>query len=104
MAPVSNPDLVGSSSGCSSSKTIPTIAWPDSVQMRLKELEAELEEEEITKKGFWKQKYQLVETFLNKHQLKQVSEAQADSKSGKISDKEYFAKLKELLVPASDFF
>jgi len=103
MAPVSNPDIAGSSSGSSSSKVLPPApAWPESVQMRLKELEAELEEEEITKKGFWKQKYQLVETFLNKFQMKEVTTAQADSKAGKISDKVYFEKLKELLVPAEE--
>ena len=71
--------------------------------MRLKELEAELEEEEITKKGFWKQKYQLVETFLNKKQVKDVSAIQADSKAGKISDKDYFKKLGELLLPVEAF-
>merc|ERR1712129_23435 len=75
----------------------------ESVQMRLKELEAELEEEEITKKGFWKQKYQLVETFLNKKQVKDISAAQAESKAGKMSDKEYFAKLKDLLIPAEAY-
>ena len=61
MAPVCNPDLAGSSSGSSSSKMMPpTPSWPESVQMRLKELDSELEDEEITKKGYWKQKYQLV--------------------------------------------
>ena len=106
MAPVSIPDMAGSSSsssGCSSSKTPSSPTWPDSVQMRLKELESELEDEEITKKGFWKQKFNLVEVFLNKHQVKMVSEAQANSKAGKLSDKEYFAQLEKLLVPAEEF-
>ena len=105
MAPVSNPDLAGSSSssGSSSSKVLPVPSWPASVQMRLKELEAELEEEEVTKKGYWKQKFQLVETFLNKKQVKEVSTVQTDYKAGKVSDKDFFKKLEELLKPAETF-
>jgi len=71
--------------------------------MRLKELEAELEDEEVTKKGYWKQKFQLVETFLNKKQVKEVSTVQTDYKAGKVSDKDYFKKLEELLKPAEAF-
>lgn len=60
--------------------------------MRLKELEQDLEEEEVTEKGFWKKKFKLVETFLNKTQVKDVQALQKDSKDGKLSDKEYFKK------------
>jgi hypothetical protein len=39
------------------------------VQERLKSLEEELEEEEITLKGFWKKKWTLLEHLLTKEQV-----------------------------------
>jgi hypothetical protein len=39
------------------------------VQARLKSLEEELEEEEITLKGFWKKKWTLLEHLLTKEQV-----------------------------------
>lgn len=87
-----------SAGGSGDAKEAPAT-WPQNVAMRLKELEAELEEEEITKKGFYKQKWTLVEPHLNKVQLKEAQALLATQKEGKVSDKDYFKQLDELLVP-----
>ena len=98
MAPVANPDTM-SGPGSSSSK----LSWPASVSLRLEELQESLEEEEITRKGYWKQKYRILEKFLSKDQLKKVSGLQTELKEGKVSDIEYFEKLQAWLVPEQDF-
>ena len=107
MAHVSNPNVAGPSSSLggggggssSSKKAIEVPSWPESIQVRLKELEAEFDDEEITKKGFWKQKYKLVETFLTKNQIKDVAALHEDYKSGNVTDVDYFKKLAGLLAP-----
>ena len=102
MPPVANPDLAeasGSSSSFRMKEKVPQLSWPDTVQIRLKELQESLEEEEITRKGYWKQMFQLVEKFLTKDQLKKVSALQTDYKAGNVSDETYFDQLKTLLVP-----
>ena len=98
MAPVANPDTM-SGPASSSSK----LSWPASVNLRLEELQESLEEEEITRKGYWKQKYRIVEKFLSKDQLKKVTGLQTELKEGKVSDIEYFDKLQAWLVPEHDF-
>ena len=94
MPPVANPGL----DEASSSKVQP-VSWPDAVQLRLRELQESLEDEEITQKGYWKQRFLIVEKFLTSNQLKKVSGLQTDYKAGKVSELTYFDQLKSLLVP-----
>ena len=98
MAPVAiaNPDL--SEAGSSKQETS-QFSWPDSVLLRLEELQESLEEEEITRKGYWRKKYLLVEKFLNKDQLKKVSGLQTEYKEGRVSDNHYYDQLQSVLVP-----
>jgi hypothetical protein len=49
------------------------------VQERLKSLEEELEEEEITLKGFWKKKWTLLEHLLTKEQVKRTKSPRRES-------------------------
>ena len=78
-------------------------SWPQAVTARLEELEGELKDEEITKKGFWNKKYSLVEEYLSKEQISRVVELRAETKQGSLTDKEYFNKMEELLVPEKEF-
>ena len=78
-------------------------SWPLAVQARLEELEGELKDEEITKKGFWNKKYSLVEEYLSKEQISRVVELRAETKQGSLTDLEYFNKMDELLVPEKEF-
>ena len=96
MAPVANPepDMSGTASKAS---------WPPSVMLRLKELQESLDEDEITRKGYWKQKYNIVEKFLSKEQTKNVSSLQIRYKDGQLSESDYFDKLKSILVPIDQF-
>ena len=106
MPPVANPDLEEATTSSSSSsrssmskEKVKQFSWPESVQLRLKELQESLEEEEITRKGYWKKMFLTVEKLLTKDQLKKVTGLQTDYKAGKVSDDTYFEQLKTLLVP-----
>ena len=85
MPPVANPGLVEASSS-TSKEPANQFCWPDDVQLRLKELKESLEEEEITQKGYWKQRFLIVEKLLTKDQQKKVSGLQTEYKAGKVSD------------------
>ena len=106
MPPVANPDLEEATTSSSSSsrssmskEKVKQFSWPEAVQLRLKELQESLEEEEITRKGYWKKMFLTVEKLLTKDQLKKVTGLQTDYKAGKVSDDTYFEQLKTLLVP-----
>ena len=75
-------------------------AWPQDVQLRIKELQEELEDGEITNKGFWKKKFSLVEDYLSGKQTTQIKDLRSEHKDGKLSDKDYYSKLESLLKPA----
>ena len=96
MPPVANPGLDEASSCREADQQ---FSWPEAVQLRLKELQESLEDEEITQKGYWKQRFLIVEKLLTKDQLKNVSGLQTDYKAGKVSEPTYFDQLKSLLVP-----
>jgi len=66
-------------------------------------LEKDLEDEEITKKGFWNKKFQLVEKLLTKSQVQEVEELQKKQKDGKVSNKEYYEQLEAMLKPQDSF-
>jgi len=106
MPPVSLPCSSSSSpmaSGSSKAKAATlAAAWPKAVMDKLLELEKELEDEDITKEGFWKQKLGLVEKLLTKRQVKEVAAVQERWREGGLVDKEYFKELEELLVPEED--
>jgi len=70
-------------------------SWPENVAMGLKELEAELKDGEITKKGFYKRKWSLVEPVLKNAQLKKIEELQ---KTHEDDEEEFFKLRDELLV------
>ena len=99
MPPVANPSLSEAGSSSSSKEMTKQLAWPEAVQLRLKELQESLEDEEITRKGYWKQRFLIVEKLLTKDQLKNVSGLQTDYKAGKVSELTYYDQLKSLLVP-----
>merc|ERR1719500_2183519 len=114
MPPVSIPDEAGSSSAGPSTSTSaftsalpvnPTKAvrsepaWPEQIQTKISQLEKELEEEEITKKGFWRKKLDLVEKLLTRQQAKDLTLLLQQEKEG---SKEYMKKLEELLVPKEE--
>ena len=96
MPPVSIPQEAGcSSAGPSTSTLVNPIkistaqpAWPEQIQAKITQLEKvgigiqngammvnfqELEEEEITKKGFWRKKLELVEKLLTRQQAKDLA-------------------------------
>ena len=85
------------------SAVLPMPAWPQDVQLRIKELKEELEEGEITKKGFWNKKFSLVEDYLSEEQTTQVKDLRSELKDGKLSDKDYYSKLESLLKPSKKF-
>merc|ERR1712210_312050 len=66
---------------------------------KISQLEKELEEEEITKKGFWRKKLDLVEKLLTRQQAKDLTLLLQQEKEG---SKEYMKKLEELLVPKEE--
>ena len=80
-----------------------TAAWPQDVQLRIKELREELDEGEITKKGFWNKKFSLVEEYLSNEQTTEVKKLRCEHKDGKVTDKDYFIKLETLLKPSKKF-
>ena len=82
-----------------SQEKVKQFSWPEAVQLRLRELQESLEEEEITRKGYWKKMFLTVEKLLTKDQLKKVTGLQTDYKAGKVSDDAYYEQLKTLLVP-----
>ena len=99
MPPVANPGLDEASSSREAAKQ---FSWPEAVQLRLKELQESLEDEEITQKGYWKQRFLIVEKLLTKDQLRNVSGLQTEYKAGKVSELTYYDQLKSLLVPLGE--
>ena len=61
-------------------------AWPQDVQLRIKELKEELEEGEITEKGFWRKKFSLVEEYLSGELTTEVKNLRSQLKDGKLTE------------------
>ena len=89
--------------GGDSAMVTAATAWPQDVQLRIKELKEELDEGEITKKGFWNKKFSLVEEYLSTEQTTEVKNLRFEVKDGKLTDKDYYIKLETLLKPSKKF-
>ena len=76
--------------------------WSEAVQQRLEELKIDLDNEEITRKGFWSKKYNIVEEFLTAEQKSKAVQLRADFKAGSVTDDDFYLRMEKLLVPLSD--
>ena len=79
------------------------MTWPQDVEVRIRDLDEELSEGEITKKGFWNRKYSLVEEYLSEKQKSSVQSLRCELREGRVSDKDYYDQLATLLIPIKKF-
>lgn len=74
----------------------PRVLTPE-CQSRLEELKTELEEGDITLKGYWKKKCALLENYLNSAERVKMESLTTELKNASISESNYFKQLEDIM-------